>query len=231
LYPNKPKYSYNNIDYIELEESITLKYASELLEMDSNELAHLNPMLSKNLIPNSSEKYKLVIPSENLIHFHLKDTMFHDDPYLAEIDKDLKEKIVSKNQTENNGKYSIYVIRSGDNLGYIAQLFGCRISDIKRWNGLNSNFLKVGKKLRIYSNNKHHVANTHTPEVHTGKIGFEPDELREEVCNCYNHEIIPGDNLWDISIKYSSSIETLKKVNNIPKSWKLRLGTFLKIPK
>ena len=43
-----------------------------------------------------------------------------------------------------------YKVRSGDYLGKIANKFGVRVSNIKRWNGLKSSNLKIGQRLYIY---------------------------------------------------------------------------------
>ena len=43
-----------------------------------------------------------------------------------------------------------YTVKSGDNLGLIAGWFRVRSADIKYWNNIHKNFLKVGQKLAIY---------------------------------------------------------------------------------
>lgn len=44
----------------------------------------------------------------------------------------------------------MYTIRSGDTLGTIARRYRVRVSDIKRWNNLRSDFIREGRKLIIY---------------------------------------------------------------------------------
>ncbi len=43
-----------------------------------------------------------------------------------------------------------YTIRSGDTLGGIAARYKVKVSDLKRWNGLSSDFIREGRKLVIY---------------------------------------------------------------------------------
>ncbi len=43
-----------------------------------------------------------------------------------------------------------YTIRSGDTLGGIAARYRVKVSDLKRWNGLSSDFIREGRKLVIY---------------------------------------------------------------------------------
>ena len=43
-----------------------------------------------------------------------------------------------------------YKVRSGDYLGRIAKKFGVRVSQIKKWNRLRNNNLKIGQRLTVY---------------------------------------------------------------------------------
>lgn len=46
----------------------------------------------------------------------------------------------------------IYIVRSGDTLGHIARKYKVSVRQIKSWNGLKSDMIRVGQKLRIKSN-------------------------------------------------------------------------------
>jgi len=48
------------------------------------------------------------------------------------------------------GKRIRYKVRSGDFLGKIANRFGVRVRDLKRWNRLKTSRLRVGQRLSIY---------------------------------------------------------------------------------
>lgn len=232
LYPKKPTEGFYDVTQVYIPERLSIKYISEVLSIDSALLSDLNPMLIKNLVPSRVDSYKLVIPTSSKYIYEENFSMLHEDPYLSAEAKLLAEKPVSSYSYGGSGKYQTYTIQTGDNLGYIAELYSCRISDLKRWNGLNSNFLRVGKKLRIYNNTKVSTNSTTTASVNTNvKVGFLKNEINESTCSCHAHEIISGDNLWDIATKYNSSIEKIRSANNIYKNWKLRLGTHLKIPK
>ncbi len=54
-----------------------------------------------------------------------------------------------KAQAANVDKIT-YTIRSGDTLGGIAARYRVKVSDLKRWNGLSSDFIREGRKLVIY---------------------------------------------------------------------------------
>ncbi len=47
--------------------------------------------------------------------------------------------------------YTIYHVQPGDTLSEIAQRFGVSVRDLKRWNGLRSNRIYPGQRLKIFS--------------------------------------------------------------------------------
>ena len=54
-----------------------------------------------------------------------------------------------KNPTPTPTGSRTYVVQSGDTLGAIAQAFGTSITTIKTMNGLKSNTIRIGQKLKI----------------------------------------------------------------------------------
>ena len=42
-----------------------------------------------------------------------------------------------------------HVVKKGESLGSIARKYNCTVSDLKKWNGLKSNTVKIGQKLKI----------------------------------------------------------------------------------
>lgn len=60
--------------------------------------------------------------------------------------------VVSENYKEDNDKYKVvvYTVKDGDNLGYIASWFHCKVKDVRRWNELNGNCIVVGDEMLIY---------------------------------------------------------------------------------
>lgn len=52
-------------------------------------------------------------------------------------------------QTIRRGETFRYAVQPGNNLDTIAEMFGVSAGDIRRWNGLSSNVIYVGQKLKI----------------------------------------------------------------------------------
>lgn len=230
LHPKEIALFSHEIDSVKIYDKLSLKYIAELLGETEQTIYELNPMLIKKIVPKRAEGFSLIIPKNKWLVFEEKKGFFYNDPYLAIEKIEQEEKAVADYRYgAGTGKYFHYTIESGDNLGYIAEKFNCKISDIKRWNGLSSNFLRVGKKLRIYGS-KVQIAESKSNSNHSGKVGYSAEEIQLNACTCIAHKIVEGDNLWDIAMQYNTSIEKIKVMNNIPPNWRLRLGVYLKIP-
>ncbi len=84
-----------------------------------------------------------------------------------------------------------YKVRQGDSLWSIARKFGISISELKRWNDIRGNYIKVGQIL--------YLRKIRLKYARSGSIKYTVKE---------------GDTLWDISKKFGvslSNIRTLKK--------------------
>ena len=102
---------------------------------------------------------------------------------------------------------SIHIVRSGENLGLIAKKYGISVNQLKSWNALKSNTIKPGQKLKVSNKTSKNTSIAAKPK---GKLKY--------------HTIKKGDTLWDISIKYHSSVAEIKKWNNITNSYRLKPG-------
>lgn len=61
-----------------------------------------------------------------------------------------KSEVASRVKKNSDSKHSEYMVRKGDSLFTIAKKYpGVTVSDIKKWNGISSNDLKPGMKLKI----------------------------------------------------------------------------------
>ena len=133
-----------------------------------------------------------------------------------------KEKPLPKFYKIND--YIIYRVRPGDYLGKIARKYKTSVSKIKRWNGLRTNRLRVGQKLKIYRRYHHLVSNNKS------------NNLKKKTTNNTNkkhitYKVKQGDTLWNISRKYKVSLSEIMKWNKLRKSSTLKPGMIIKIYK
>ena len=99
----------------------------------------------------------------------------------------------------SNNKPSTYKVKKGDSLGKIAQKFNVTIAQLKNWNSLSSNNLKVGQNLVI-------------KDKQINSIG---DNSYRTGSNLINHTIKSGETISEIADYYNVSISEIKNWNNL----------------
>lgn len=208
---------YFETDTIHVKSLITFDQISELVGISKEELKVLNPSYKLDAIPYvKGEQYSLRLPVDLMGKFVANETAIY-----AHVENELKSKesplpqLVE--QAQNNRIR--YKVRSGDYLGKIAERYGVGVSQIKNWNGLRSNNLRIGQRLTIFPRKSvgAQVKPKNTPS-RTAITG-----------NTKVHEVRSGDSLWTISRKYPGvSIENLRKWNGISGN-NLKPGTKLKL--
>ncbi|WP_396632700.1 LysM peptidoglycan-binding domain-containing protein [Maribacter sp. R86514] len=217
LKSKKTDRAYFETDTIHVKSLITFDQISELAAIDKEELKVLNPHYKLDVIPFIEGKpHALRLPVHKMGKFVANEAAIY-----AHVEKELKSKEspiaqITKQADANSIRYKV---RDGDFLGKIAERYGVRVSQLKQWNGLRSNNLRIGQRLTIYPRKK-------------ASSSVKPKETPSRTAvagNSKTHEVRSGDSLWTISRKYPGvTIENLRKWNGISGN-NLKLGTKLKL--
>jgi len=108
-------------------------------------------------------------------------------------------KAVSRSYTSKrrSGTYSVstHKVRSGESLWSIANRYGTTISQIKSTNGLRSNVIQPGKRLKVFN----YRSGGKTASASKGG----------------KYTVRYGDNLWTIAKRFGTSVSSLKRKNNL----------------
>ncbi|MCB6099213.1 LysM peptidoglycan-binding domain-containing protein [Flavobacterium psychrophilum] len=112
---------------------------------------------------------------------------------------------------------AFYTIKKGDNISLIAKKNDVTIDDLKQWNDLEDNVIKVGTKLKI-EKVLEVVAEVSKKETKK-KSKYEEQKL---------YVVQKGDSLFSISKKHNTTVAYIKKLNDI-KDENLQPGMKLKI--
>lgn len=193
---------------------------ANLTGANMDDMLKLNPSVLRKAIPETGRQYIIRIPSEAKANLALNRSFILDSA--SRVGKTELEALAKNTLGSTYGRELVaYRVRSGDVLGKIAERHHVRVGDIKNWNNLSSNTIRIGQRLNIWvipSNHEYStstIASTKTPaKVSTPLLS--PDS------KVYTVE--PGDTLWDISRKFEGlTIEKLKTLNNL-KSTKLQPG-------
>lgn len=65
----------------------------------------------------------------------------------------LQSTVSNASKTAGKGTYT-YTVKSGDSLWGIARSYGITVSELQKTNGLTSDFIRIGQKLKFPSSNR-----------------------------------------------------------------------------
>ncbi|WP_341220360.1 lytic transglycosylase domain-containing protein [Polaribacter atrinae] len=146
IYSELPQFFNFQTDTIKIKRTISFDQISEKIAIDEDVLSELNPSYKLDIIPFVEDReYALRLPSDKVIEFLDKEKEIYA---LADTDDAQREKPLPK-YFEMDQRIR-YKVKSGDFLGKIANKFGVRVSDLKRWNSLKTSRLKIGQRLSVY---------------------------------------------------------------------------------
>ncbi len=98
---------------------------------------------------------------------------------------------------KRNGSLKTYKVKAGDNLWLVAKKLNVSVDELKEWNKLWSNKLRIGKILVYYA---------------------KKSSSRKSPLRSIYYTVQSGDNLWAIAQKYKTSVKTLRELNKgLPK--------------
>ena len=209
--PERPAFQHIQTDTIHVKNMITLDQIAETTGVNIEELQFLNPSYKLDIIPIIEGKtYVLRLPREAIGIFATNEDKIYA---FAKAEFDKREKPLP--QLFNTDTKVTYRVRSGDYLGKIARRYGVRVSQIKRWNGLRNNNLKIGQRLTIYPRNPVSSSNP------------KPAPKTVNTAGKKTYKVKSGDSLWSIAQKFSGvSVQNIKDWNDIGGN-KLKIGMVL----
>ena len=208
---------YFETDTIHVKQLITFDQISKMVGISVEELEILNPAYKLNIIPKIENKsYALRLPVKHIGRFVSNEEAIYAfaKKEIDSLEKPLPQLVKSSDRIR-------YRVKSGDYLGKIAERYGVGVSQIKNWNGLRSNNLRIGQRLTIYPRKP-------VPSVAAvKKTSKSPVKLPKDPSKV--HVVQSGDSLWTISKKYPGvTIENLKEWNGIS-GRNLKPGTKLRL--
>jgi membrane-bound lytic murein transglycosylase D len=222
---------------------------SEVIDVPVEALRALNPQYRMDIIPAKSDKpYVLKIPIEQVAAFvdheqeiyeHKRDEHFPNNEIINPVGRSGS---VAPSDIKGRDKL-VYTVKSGDNLGFIADWYRVRISDLRHWNNINKNLIRVGQKLAIYvpqgqadfyrDVNSMKFADkqafkNRTP-VTTASSSATAPKISVKGGYVY-YTVRKGDNLWSIARRFPGvSNDDIIKLNGLSQAGNIQPGQVLKI--
>lgn len=228
-------------DTIMINECLHFEQITKLMDISAEQLRDINPQYRRDVVPAGFGKsYALKMPynyvgefidKQDTIFAYNRSYYFDDSDRLANPQERIKH---YASAVPSNKAKLIYTVKDGDVIGKIALKFNVRSADLKYWNGMSHNLIRVGQKLVVYVP-KNKVA-TYQKNVDAKYAGIaanaevETEPLLEGEYELYT--IRSGDNLWDIAKKYPGiSAHDIMRWNSLTTKSvkKLKPGQKLKI--
>jgi membrane-bound lytic murein transglycosylase D len=122
----------------------------------------------------------------------------------------------------------VHLVKNGENLAGISEKYGTDVATLRKINKLKRDRIVPNMRLEVVGNAKTREVVEKTVQARSdGPRGVQPRTLQPRPAKLY-HVVKKGENLTDISAKYSLNVISLKKMNGL-KTDGLRPGMRLKV--
>ena len=240
LYPIEPSMTYFQTDTLYITRELKFDQIEAFTSVDEETLAFLNPSFRRNVIPQDGHRHILRLPYEAIGEFIANEEEIYNY-------NEGEPQAVDGYITQEEVLY--HRVRNGDVLGVIAEKYGVGLSQLRSWNGIRGNMIRVGERLVIYKETRikaETVKKSKADKAEESEATAENKASEEEEFSEKNtvqtderdpvdfkyHTVQRGDTLWDIANKYDGvTVDDLKKLNGTVNTKKLKLGQKIKIQK
>ena len=197
-------------DTIQVQQFLHFETFANLTGTCLEDMQRLNPSVMRSALPDNGKKHVVKIPVWSKTALNQNRQFILDSA--SKIGKRELE-VLAKNMA--GGTYGrevqIYRVRQGDILGSISERFGVRVNDLKKWNSLSGNTIRVGQRLSIW-----------TFPVRALSASKSLNSMI--LPNQKTYTVQPGDTLWEISKRLPGvSVEKIRNLNKL-KGNKLKPG-------
>ncbi|MDP2188248.1 MAG: LysM peptidoglycan-binding domain-containing protein [Sphingobacteriaceae bacterium] len=149
-----------DVDTVQVQGPVNIQYFGSLLDIEPAAMALLNPQLKQQFIPKSFERYTLRLPASKVAEYERKRDLMEaylnppavlQDSMLLAQEESLPVLLASSQVHKTAPEVQIirHTVTKGQTLGSVANKYNVSVNDIKRWNKLSSNMLRIGQTLKI----------------------------------------------------------------------------------
>ena len=222
-------------DTFKITKMLHLKQVSELTGAPLEQLKDLNPQYKHEIIPGNDREYILRIPY-NYTNAFIEN---EDSLYRHKADVYFNPATIKKIKDGGDGERIYYKVKSGDYLGKIASKYRCSVNQIKRWNNLKSNNIRIGQRLVIYRGGRvtgSTSSSSSQTSASSSSAGSKPAATAQKspsIPSSTEHTtytVKSGDSLYSIAKNYPGvSAQNIMDFNGISSG--IKPGMTLRIPK
>lgn len=137
-------------------DQITTEHLAQLSRVPEEQIRALNPQFRRGIIPGNTQPYDIRLPLAGVMALESlsPDSIRTDELSVRVVDareseRDLATAKGKKGKDSAKAGKQYYKVRKGDTLGSIAKRRGVTVAQLRRWNGLKGNKLKVGQRIVV----------------------------------------------------------------------------------
>lgn len=235
-----------SLDTIVINRNLHLQQVAEKLDISLEDVRNYNPQFKNDVVPGEYKGYVLNLPLKKITSFIDNS----DDIYAYRAQELLTHRKVAGLDVVSGGGGKTHRVKKGETLSGIANRYGVTVAQIKRWNGLKSNAVSIGKRLVVSSATPASSGSANARTVASAGQSQKREEAVEtqvvtvsatddktltkvikvskpQVVTSY-HKIRSGENLAGIAKKHGVSVSDIKAWNGM-KNNNLIAGKSLKI--
>lgn len=202
IYPVEPNSTYFEYDTVHVSKSVKFTQLAEVLEIPMETLEFLNPRYKLKEVPFASATNYIYLPKDKVGLFITNDSLVY--AYGKKPEEEAKKE--EEERMKMVETMVTHKVKNGEYLGLIASKYGVKVSDIKHWNNLHSNNIKIGQRLVIYTS----PVRAEAKPVEEKKT---IESVKVKPINGSYYVIQNGDTLWDIAKNQGISYDDLVKLN------------------
>jgi len=219
IYPKNSSITFFQTDTIHVKRKVTFTQIKKEIDIEIDLLRKLNPQYKIGIIPAKNDNHVLTLPKNLIGEFVSNEHKIYNLPRLDK--REASNYIIPT--TINS-----YVVQEGDNLSRISKRFNLPLQQLKKWNGLQTDYIIAGQSIVITSKNNFSTKNTSQKNSASNIKSKKNDALSGQVFKLY--EVKEGDSLFLISKKFPEvTISQIRNWNNLWDKSHLKPGTQLKI--
>ena len=217
-----------HVDTFEIHRNLHFAQISELVGVPMDMVRELNPQYIHDVIPGNEATYILRLPSQYTSAF-----IDHQDSVYTYRAQELFSPATLQNlrttSSSSGGSTQVtYVVKRGDYLGKIASQNHVTVAQIKSWNNLRSNTVRIGQRLVLYRGGS--APATSTASSSSSSSSSKSSSAAASSGDYTTYTVKRGDTLFKIAQKYAGvTTSDIMKLNGIGSD--IKAGQKLKIPK
>ena len=213
-----------HVDTFKINKMLHLKQVSELTGAPLEELKNLNPQYRHEIIPGNDREYILRLP-----YTYTNAFIEHEDSvYRHKAEVYFNPTTIKRIKEGGDGERIVHKVKSGEYLGKIATKYRVSVNQIKKWNNLKSNNIRVGQRLVIYRGGKGPVSTASSSSSTASKGSTTAASNGSSGSSASYHTVRSGDTLSGIATKYGTTVTRIKELNGLTSN-NIKVGQRLKV--